>query len=75
MSIKFKEGQKVNFCHVTASGGGFNFTTKVGKILLVKDETVSIISRKKLYVKHKCDVTLIGEPTALTKSVTEGVLK
>ena len=72
MEVKFEEGQKVNFCHMSRSGSNFNFTTKTGKVLLVKDKTVSIICRKKLYVKNKGDVTLVGKPTALTKSVTEG---
>ena len=66
----FEKGMKVNFCHVSGSGNNFNFTTKTGEILLVKDKTVSIVCRKKLYVKNKADVTLVGEKTALTKSVT-----
>lgn len=65
---EFYEGQKVNFCHISRSGKNINYSTRMGKILLVKENTLSVVYRKKLFVVNKKNATPLGEKTALTKA-------
>jgi hypothetical protein len=66
---EFKKGQKVHFCHTKRTGRNINFTTKQGEILLVKDKTLSVVCRKKVFVVNKDEATLIGQRTALTNAL------
>jgi hypothetical protein len=59
-------GDKVNFIHRTGSGSNFSFSSRIGVLNSICENTVSIVHRKKLIVVEKSSITSLYGFNGLT---------